>query len=1129
MNWTPPQKKAIQTTGKDLCVTASAGSGKTAVLIERVLYLVRECKVPLERIVAITFTEKAAAEMKDRLRTECREREHAGSPEEMGRWRELARQVETARISTIHAFCAGLLRQNALACRTDPPLDPDFTVFDEAENHILRAEVIDAAVEELLETSHPETLRIAGHYGIFRLKEMLGTFLRNPVTAGRVLASEKFTSPERIIAYWQTRVEEACREHLLGMGAAPDCRRFQRIFEGFGGLCDNASDGREQRRGVALDLIREITNLRDAGKIEKLIRSYLVWKAPNGSKANWPSEAVFKELSDAQNKFKEFLEGCLPPPNDPAIEQCAAELTRDVVGSFRAVYERYRVAKASRNALDFTDLILMALEMLRSQPEIRERVARGISHLLIDEFQDTDSEQYEIARLLSDTANRPEIFIVGDAKQSIYRFRGAEVEVFDRAREGYETIGLHLNFRTVPEIVQFVNALFGQSGLLNAVEPEYVPAEAFRPPVNECRVHFLIPEVPEEKVGAAERREREAAMLGDWIAAACSGALDVQVQPKGSDAKRPVTFGDVAMLFRALSDVRIYERALSERNIPFHVIAGKGFYERQEVLDIRNLLEAVVDPWHEPAVLGFLRSPMVGLDDDSLFALCRDGGATVALLDGQTPPDFAQLDELEHARAVFRDLRAEAGRPLPDFIRYVFERTGYEAMLAGLFLGEQRVSNVRKVAQLAEAFSETRRPRLSAFVRYLDDVAASGLEEGEAPLQAEGSDEVTIMSIHKSKGLEFPAVLLPDLSRRPGASRPSSVVFHRAFGPLARPYEPEKNKPIPPQIYEIMTRDEKAKEAAERARILYVAMTRARDWLVLGGTPESGGKAKVMADSLLEPFVSEFDILGRQEGALIDGNGWSAKVHRSMAPAIAGKPGSEACEPPDWNVLTRRIELAPAKPAPQPAFAVTTLAHRMYPSDEERAPASEHASRHLDPLLRGTLVHRYFELWDFKRPPPDIDVFLRREKPAMHLEAPLKVELQNAAKQLMSSEAWPLLRDANDIQREAPFVLRVGDALLEGVIDALLDRTAILDYKTGLHRESRRGMYEAQLCLYAEALRRLQGVAPDRAWLYYVDTGELIAADVSQERVAAVLEHAASTIETLRKEPVPDEMETYLR
>ena len=1127
MNWTDAQREAIQTTGEDLCVTASAGSGKTAVLVERVLHLVRERNVPLERIVAITFTEKAAAEMKDRLRSECRERENSGPREEMKRWRELARSVETARMSTIHAFCAGLLRQHALEYRMDPPLDPDFTVLDGAESHLLREEVIEAAVEDLLEQPHEETLRLAAHYGIYQLKAMLAAFLRNPVTAGRLLSEKDFASPERILAYWRKHVEQACRDCLLGVGRSAAVRRFQRTFEGFGGLCTKPGDGREQLREQSLRLIAQIAALREPARIEQAIRAYLEWKVPGARKANWPTDAAFDELKEAQDEFKKLLLDCLTPPRDPEVEQRSAELTRDAVVCFRAVHDRYRAAKASRNALDFTDMILMALDMLRSQPGVCERIARGIDHLLIDEFQDTDREQYDIARLLCGTASPPELFIVGDAKQSIYRFRGAEVEVFETAKERRKTIGLHRNFRTVPEIVEFVNDLFTRTGLLEAVESQYVPAEAHRAPVNECRVHFVIPERAEDKETSSERRAREAAMIGDWIAAACSGKTDARVQPKGSDSTRRVTFGDIAMLLRALSDVHIYERALSERNIPFHVIAGRGFYERQEVLDVRNLLEAIVDPWHEPAVSGFLRSPMVGLTDDSLFVICRDSGVTAALVEGATPADFAQPEELEHARRLYKDLRAERGRPLPDFVRYVLERTGYEAMLAGLFLGGQRVSNVRKVMQLAEVFAKTRRPRLSAFVRYLDDVAASEIEEGEAALQAEGSDEVTIMSIHKSKGLEFPVVILPDLSRGANAGPASKVVFNREYGVVARPYEPSKSNAAEPQIYEVMKRDEKAKEAAERARLLYVAMTRARDWLVLGGSVTSAGRGKVPADSLMEPFASELGIVGMSDGTQLSGTGWSAEVRRTTATAAVAPADEGTRETPDWSVLARRLDEAPVIPATQRTFAVTTLAHRMYPSDEEPGTGGVPKPGALDPLLRGTLVHLYFEKWDFRTGPPDVASFLRREMPAARLEDRLCEALESATARFMASDAWKLVTEAVDIQRETPFILRVGDALVEGVIDAILDGDTILDYKTGLQRESRRHMYEAQLCLYAEALSRLRGAAPRRAWLFYVDTGELAPADISRERVAMVLEHAAKTIETVRSETLSNEMEVY--
>ncbi len=1130
MKWTDAQADAIQSTGQDLCVTASAGSGKTAVLVERVLHLVRECHVPLERIVAITFTEKAAAEMKDRLRSECRDREHSGSQEEMERWRGLARQVESARMSTIHAFCARLLRQYALDYHITPPLDPDFTVVDGAESCLLRTEVVDTAIEELLAQPHEETLRLAAHYGLYRLKEMLGTFLHNPVTAGRLLASDRFASPETIRKFWRERVDEACRARLLEMGGSPAFQKFRRIFKRFEGQCTNSADGREQFRLVCLRFIEEANRLRDPGKIEWLLRGCIEGRLPSTAKANWASEKAFEDIKEAQEAFKKLVQDYVTPPHDPDVEQQSAELTRDAVACFRAVFDYYRAAKASRNALDFTDLILLTLDMLQRQPELRERIARGIEHLLIDEFQDTDSEQYTIARLLCGTPDPPELFIVGDAKQSIYRFRGAEVEVFETAKTKGRTIGLHRNFRTVPEIVAFVNELFTRTGLLEAVESPYVPADAHRAPTGECRVHVLIPECAESKESAEILRRREAAMIGDWIAAACSGQPGVQLQPKGSDAKRPAAFGDIALLLRALSDIHIYERALAERRIPFHVISGKGFYERQEVLDVRNLLEAVVDPWHEPAVLGFLRSPMAGLDDDSLFAICSGPGPTAALLEGETPPGFAQCDELDHARRVFRELRAERERPLPDFLRYLLERTGYEAMVAGLFLGDQRACNVRKVMQLAEVFAKTRRPRLSAFVRYLDDVAAAEIDEGEAALQAEGSDEVTIMSIHKSKGLEFPIVILPDLSRGAGGGGQSDrVVFHRQLGVVARPYNPTKNRAPAPQIYEVMKRDEKAKEEAERARILYVATTRARDWLVLSGSGGSGGRARVPAESLLEPIDREWDLAAQPDKKMLSGKGWTALVRRAVPGAAVTPPPREPARPLNLAELARRLECAPTIPTTQRTFAVTTLVHRMYPSDEAPAADGPRDSSALDPLLRGTLVHRYFELWDFRNAPPDIDAFLRREQPAVHLGDRLREALERAARALMASGAWPLVAGASEIEREAPFLLRVGDAVLEGVIDAVIDRNALLDYKTGLHRESRRAMYDAQLCLYAEAMRRLLGRTPEKAWVYYVDSGELVKTDISRERTAAVLARAAETIDALRNEPMHDELEAYLK
>ena len=242
-------------------------------------------------------------------------------------------------MSTIHAFCARLLRQYALDYRITPPLDPDFTVVDDAESCLLRAEVIDTAIEALLEQPHEETLRLAAHYGLYRLKEMLGSFLHNPVTAGRLLASDRFTSPDSIRKFWRERVDEACRARLLGLGASPALRKFRRVFERFDGLCTNPADGREQFRLACLRFIDEANRLRNPQKIEWLLRGCLGGRLPSTAKANWVSEQAFEDIKEAQDAFKKVLQDYVTPTEDPEVEQQSAELTRDAVACFRAVFD----------------------------------------------------------------------------------------------------------------------------------------------------------------------------------------------------------------------------------------------------------------------------------------------------------------------------------------------------------------------------------------------------------------------------------------------------------------------------------------------------------------------------------------------------------------------------------------------------------------------------------------------------------------------------------------------------------------------------------------------------------------------------------------------------------------------
>jgi ATP-dependent helicase/nuclease subunit A len=1112
MQRTPEQSTAIETVGVNLCVDAAAGSGKTSVLVERIVSLIERRLADLDQIVAITFTENAAAEMKERLRRECRKRAPQDDPQKMTFWREVERRVEGARISTIHGFCSRLLRENALQLG----LDPDFVVLAEAESRLMRAQAVATALHGLLDEQDPAALTVASEFGLKRTQDALRDFLNRPALLEHVGRHFPLDDPESLRREWERLLEEYRRELLQGLVRSPELQRFKRELESFAGKCLKESDKREIMRLEMIRSIESILNDADVKVIELQVAALVACSATGTNKKNWESPEVHEALKELQDEIKKFAKQYLPQKTDPEREALAAELACGFFSVFREVAEEHSRIKGDGTAFDFEDLIQRALNALRDNEAIRAHTARSIRYLLIDEFQDTDAVQFELATLLTGEEGGPELFIVGDAKQSIYYFRGAEVEVFRRARGASgQTVPLARNFRTLPEIVHFVNDVFAVSGLLHAVEANYRGMEPHREACGECRIEFLLPEATEEKLLRSEQRTREAELLAARLAQMCAGQSPVTVCDKETGEPRPAGFGDVAILFRTLSNVYFYEHSLKQMGIPYTLVAGAGFYQRQEVVDIRNLLTLVRDPWDEMSLLAFLRSPIVGLSDEALLRLRGWGETRRGLARVFNAGDYAEdaeADCLDTARRLLADLRTHAELPLPELLRRTLDVTGYEAILLDQFLGTQKASNVRKLLDLALDFSRTRPPRLGDFLRYLDEVSAQEVREGEAALTAEGTGAVRIMTIHKAKGLEFPIVAIPDLTRTPRYGGSGPVAVDRELGLAARVPD-DKGDLQPCAMYDAISELHKQRERDEEARVLYVAMTRARDWLLLGAAPEE----KKIAGSWFQTLTTQYELLAKKDGQRFGGEGWEAVVRRNVeAQRLDSEIGPEP-EAPPREAIEARIAPAPLGPTNRRIFPVSDILNH-FPVDEE-APHNGSAKRpHLiDPKTRGTLLHTLFQRWDLKGPArPLAEALCRKDCPDIDLRGQVADDLVGVAERFRASALAERMARETAIQREEPFVLRVGENLVAGNVDAVLDDGTIVDYKTGEHSPSAQQRYEWQVLLYALALKELRGTLPPVGYLVYVDSGDVVEVAIDADRLQIAHEQAVNAITKLR-------------
>lgn len=543
-------------------------------------------------------------------------------------------------------------------------------------------------------------------------------------------------------------------------------------------------------------------------------------------------QPVFEKVRD---KLKDLRKNyALDTSNDAA----AAERGLHLLELARTVLQAYEERKRLENGLDFTDLQLRARDLLidPANEEMLVRLRRNLRLLLVDECQDTDPVQVEILRALAGSPDSNKLFIVGDYKQSIYRFRGADPAVFVELRGETPAAGrlpLSQNFRSQPGVISFVNTLF--STPLSTSEEPYEPLVAHRPAAHAgpCVEFLWCPALKEDNT------ETHRATEARWIARRLRQLLDSGEPLIGNKdgSARPVRLGDIAILFRSLPNVQLYEEALREHGIPYYLVGGHAFYAQQEIYDLLNLLSAIQSSADEIALAGALRSPIFGLTDETLFWLARENGSLAGAFATQAKwpasLEAEQLQRAQQAARILAELRQSKDRlPITELIRHVLEMTGYDAALAAEFLGERKLANLEKLIEMARVFDRSTTLGLADFLVQLREFVVNEPKEALAATHPENTDVVKLMSIHKSKGLEFPVVVVPDLERRPNSDS-TPVAFDPELGPLVDAGPGGAGVSSGLMMYR--TAQTRAAES-ESTRLFYVATTRAADYLMLSSS-----------------------------------------------------------------------------------------------------------------------------------------------------------------------------------------------------------------------------------------------------------------------------------------------------
>jgi ATP-dependent helicase/nuclease subunit A len=1091
---TPEQRRAISSRGIDVLLEAGAGTGKTRVLVERYCDAVEEDGI--DAILAFTFTERAAGELRHRIREELRRRateaKAEGVTERARLLAELATESERAWISTIHGFCRRLLAAHPVALG----LDPRFRVLDELEAERVAFRAFDEALERFLADGEPGRARLAAAMRVVVLRELVVTAHDELRGQGREIALPQPVAPdvEPALAELARAARAAVEETEGGAGGQRNLERLARAAE-----IDPAAEAPTEAEIAELGL---------------------------GSTAQAFSGPACEAYRTAQRAARTAL-----------AERDAVDAYSHLGELVELFAERFAALKEERSALDFEDLQLEARRLLVERPLIADTYRQRLRHLMVDEFQDTNRLQLQLIELLRGEGTA--VFCVGDEFQSVYGFRHADVEVFRRQRERIDRLPdaqarvmpLAGNFRSNGEVVAGVNAV-GRALFDEDFMPLRVGTERAGASDGEPAVELLL--TPggdcwkDEALGIEMRGDYPSAP--DRVAEARFLAARLR---RLVDAGTPRS--DIVVLLRAYTHVGAFEEQLERAGLRPYVVGGRGYWSQQQVDDLRRMLAVIANPLDDESLLGMLASPACAVLPDTLWLLRRASGGkhlwrTIQRAFGEAetadpePADDGEEAEREDESArwleaippddatrlrelcvLLRELRAAAPRlPLESLVERALVATGYDLAVLGMDRGRRRYANVRKLMRMARTYEQADGRDLRGFLDFLAERAGAG-REGEAATEAEDHDGVRVMTVHAAKGLEFRVVAVADLGRDllTGGRPPTAIV-----GDAEDERDREQAEVAAPRVgirlarfgttaigvfgYDEL-RDAAARDEADEAcRLAYVAATRAQDMLLLSGRYSATRLARQSGDEVAdstpisERLMREFAIEEGVDPVIelppaepregLDARatpGRLAVVFNRPDPAAFARlrpagasvaaPDRPTLEPPPLARPTTAIEPA-ARHLSYSALALYgRCGYRFFTERVVGLPPRDSAPGQLGPDEErsgadrygfGNAVHALLE-WSARRGwrEPDAELcreLLRREQLAGGAEEVERARGMVAA-WLRSELCRELEAGGARVRPEMPFILPLGESVVRGTIDLLADAEEaplVIDYKT---------------------------------------------------------------------------------
>ena len=1171
MEFTLNQKKAHDL-NRHISVTAGAGSGKTAVLVHRYVKILLETDLHPSHVVAITFTRKAAAELKQRIVTELEAR--LQQEPDNTKLESIKTGMLYAQISTIHSFCARILREYPV----EAGVDASFSELQGILQRLTLREIIESTLREISNRPEEDEIRVKlvellRIFGKTRLERHLSELVNQREAVDRLMRNLYNRTDSEVLDIWHGYVQSQLTQSLVNQFTTEDWLRcLNRVLEVATGR--NAS--------IVLELVGSISpELAILNVIPIFIELAPLILTKDGKIRKGDFLGLGVEIDTIKEDIDFLVRAAKHILSFPSItddDRLLIHVTRSLLAVYSEVHEAYEYHKIQTGQLDFDDLQIKVRDLLR-QESIHEQIAQRYPYIMVDEYQDTDQLQYEILDLLAvinentrkqkpSDSKLDNLFIVGDEKQSIYGFRGADVRVFDRTRKDIiayqsglieqsaliqdfawqeETLEasdsekrgeLHLpeNFRLLRNLVAFVNLVFEplMKGR-NEFEVTYESLIQGRTTDHPGDVELLIGS-KEQADDNSQSPANEYELIAARIRHLVEIGETIWTDEGDGEKPRPIRYGDIAILIRTRTRLPEIESALFNAEIPYKITGGLGFYQRQEIYDIGNYLQFLANPANDVALAGILRAPFFGVSDVELYEVTQPSSTTSFWQKVQDYVDWTDQPSTSPIDSAVRILRSHLEIcdriPASELIRKIVNDTGMVGVLAVGQNGAQRWANYEKLLGIAREFERLGFTNIFDFLEQLDLLIEEEEGEGQATTQLT-ADVVQIMTIHAAKGLEFPVVILPNLDRRFRSDQEPFIDDLLGIG--FRPTDPKNNyKQSDPGATQLMRERAKNKTEAEEQRLFYVAATRARDRLILSGTADKRGNATCWLNWLFDALEisdipSEGELLRPMKIEVSSGEKATSIPFDLPIRIIKSLDGLDPVEEkvpapsPSTEFPAFRIEplIASAVGKTFSVAELTTYVHcptRFYLQHQIQMPISD---PHPEETARETAVHGVLaRLRTRKDCERDLEPLIRAVSVDVSAET-----VREDVKGFLDSAIGEMALNADEGYCERHIHAEIGPHIVDGIADRLLKDSRglwqIIIYETDRINQVGIGnpadYYKPQIELYALLIHRLhpeQQVIP--VTIYFTDLATAYSVEITREELQDIEEAWLERIEAIQ-------------